>query len=139
MRLRNMLYGTGMVAITFFSFTAQAQEVNLTCVPVTSDNSTPNSNDYGHVLLNEGAKTALFGNGDGNDPVTHATFTDTTVTWKVKLDNSSLNGVYSHNKSYSLSRETGKLNLTDDRFHDGSRAISEITATYQCAVSQKQF
>jgi hypothetical protein len=122
-----------VLVITMLSLLLEAgmgQERMLTCE--FTDGTEPLSHDIyrnrgdKRIVLNEKEKTATL----GNEPISKATFTDTTVMWDSRIEFGS-GWCQGH---YDLSRETGKLVIDQDcSSHTHNHSV------YQCSVAQKKF
>ena len=125
----------GTTVSWFVATTAFAAPINLTCTFTSGE-----GNGDTRVTLDESAGTAVF----GDDPVTHANFTDTTVTWgevdtTLNTPGAPVRQIHSF---YSLNRDTGKLNLSSswkDDDWDDNRPWATRAAVYHCALEHKLF
>ena len=125
MKLSKLFFVMAFAAAMVVALGAKAQPVHLTCT---------SGDQEVRVTFDESAGTAVA----GNDPVSKAKFTDTTITWTIITDN--------YDAWYSLSRDTGKLNShtsTKDsnnrRNPQGNIIWYQGSGTYQCAIEQKKF
>jgi hypothetical protein len=118
-----MLFGA--IALGCFAIGAQAAPVTLTCTAETGNQSL-------QLIFDEEAKTATA----GDDPVSDATFTDTTITWG-ELDLQS--GMWAFHKNYSLNRDTGVLRLYGAQKADNQEQWANLNQVFHCAVSKKLF
>ena len=108
-----------------FAIGAQAAPVTLTCIE-------DGTNQSLQLVFDEVAKTAVV----GDDPVSAATFTETTVSWG-ELDVKTT--FYEFQKDYSLNRDTGVLTLTGGQKADNQTQWAELHRVFHCAVSKKLF
>ncbi|MGA3161560.1 MAG: hypothetical protein ABSC77_10110 [Terracidiphilus sp.] len=124
MKLSMLFFGMVFAATMFVALGAKAQPVNLTCT----------YGDYElRVTFDESAGTAVA----GDDPISNAKFTDTTITWMIMNDH--------YEAFYTLNRNTGKLNIhtsTKDnnnrRTPQGNIIWHQGGGTYQCIVGEVQ-
>ena len=105
---------------------ASSGPITLVCTPALG------KSDPAQLILDEGAGTADF----GSDPVTTATFTDTTVSWQ--LNTQEPNVPITDERWYSLSRLTGVLTFTIVRgttdTNGNTRWSRGTAALYNCKI-----
>jgi hypothetical protein len=123
MKLSNLFFGMAFAAAMLVALGAKAQPVNLTCT---------SGNQDVRLTFDESAGTAVF----GDDPVSNAKFTDTTISWgQVETRNS----FWQFHKNYSLNRDTGTLTMYGAQKADNQTKWGSWGGTYRCTVEQKKF